>query len=131
MGATRVNFLKCETKVVFDEKHGYYKMVPKIAVDYEEILRDFTYDTDPFSDYGMAILYKGVHWETISEGIFELYFTQSLNPVNYSDKEREVIQDLYKMEPYQRTILYKIIESLKELSIVELEKIIKPRYTSE
>lgn len=131
MGATRVNFLKCETKVVFDEKHGYYKTVPKIAVDYEEIVRDFTYDTDPFSDYGMVILYKGVDWETISEGIFELYFTQSLNSVNYSDKEQEVIQDLYRMEPYQRTILYKIIESLKEMETVELEKIIKPRYTSE
>ncbi len=131
MGATRVNFLKYETKVVFDEKHGYYKTVPKIALDYEGILRDFTYDTNPFSDYGMVILYKGVHWETISEGIFELYFTQSLDPVDYSDKEQEVIHDLYNMEPYQRTILYRIYEDLSKMSDEELEKIIKPRYTSE
>ena len=131
MGATRVNFLKYETEVVFDEEHGYYKTVPKIAVDYEEILGDFTYDTDPFSDYGIVILYKEVQCETITEGIFEMYFTQSLNPVNYSDKEREVIQDLYNMEPYQRTILYRICEDLNEMSTVELEKIIKPRYTSE
>ena len=131
MGATRVNFLKYETEVVFDEEHGYYKTVPKIAVDYEEILGDFTYDTDPFSDYGIVILYKEVQCETITEGIFEMYFTQSLNPVNYSDKEREVIQDLYNMEPYQRTILYRIYEDLSKMSDEELEKIIKPRYTSE
>ena len=126
-----MNFLKYETEVVFDEEHGYYKTVPKIAVDYEEILGDFTYDTDPFSDYGIVILYKEVQCETITEGIFEMYFTQSLNPVNYSDKEREVIQDLYNMEPYQRTILYRTYEDLSKMSDEELEKIIKPRYTSE
>ena len=105
-------------KVIYDEKHQYYRPVPDIFIP-PEIKEDILID-DLCWDY--EILYCGVYYSVIPEyiGLYHLYGEEASNHKfpEYINK----IKEIYEKPLHIRRLAIGIIEELNEYTYHELKE---------
>lgn len=108
-------------KVVYDTQHEYY------TTKYEYVLKDNSLQKilDKFSCnearwFGNTILYKGITFDSLCDGIITLYMTGELDK-DYTEKEIKIIKEVYNNSLNERKAIYKLGTDL----ITASEKTIK------
>lgn len=106
---------KCAV-LVYDEKHEYWyvKQAFKIPDPFKDLLNNFSL-AGGLGDYDIRIYYKGVTYDDLVDGIYEMHMT------GYCDNE--TVSEVYFMIPEKRNYIFQIFEELLELDKGELKEI--------
>ena len=102
---------------VFDKQHKYYKVQYEITDKIlKEVLQNFTIKN---RIYYYELYYKGVDYETITDGFFDYHINkQFCDPEGFSDHEKKVILELYNETDEKRKMIFQVYKTQAPLKMM-------------